>query len=565
MLLSLPDEIIHSICSLFCAHCCDLDGLPLEWRFVDDDNVLQYRHKQDATSLRCLVQTCTKLRAIAQPILYHAPIFYSYTRLTRTLLARPDLASAVRVYVYLLRMREYAWKCPSFAVHEDMSFMLETARDQGVVEDNASTNNLIFLPSDDKTTSQPVLATEVLVHRPRCADHIHIQLEWFDKLAEQTVLALLPNLAAVVVRVKDRSSWSNASSIPDYHFARIFPNPSKSWPLLHTLAMEHIWPTPPHIGVSMLRNHQELLERAPNLHRLVLSNVDRSGPWSRHLEPLPSLPFLDSVRQLVLHGAVVEYPNHPSPAPLPQTSHIAELMALCRNLDSISVNPRQPGICAWKSPSDFSPASCLQDLPAKTLRHLALFSSYVKIRQDVVQHGLDSLTSFEALQSLIIDEQCFCKHWLKDKEQAYSYEGPYMLDSESLTCLTDILPPHVTNLTVRLHDKYYAVDDVIELGQQVASGGFPELSTLSVIVVDEVKRKERYKYLDDAVLDSGKRREFFETVAEKQDDLQRKAWEWQREIMDAFTGTKVNVVVERVVEDVFSRELQAAVENAFYQ
>lgn len=161
MLLSLPDELIHSICSLFCTHCCDLDGLPLEWRFVDYDNVLQYRHEQDALSLRCLVQTCTKLRAIIQPIMYHDPIFYSYTRLTRTLLARPDLASAVCVYIYLLRMREYARKCPSFAVYEDMSFMLETARAQEVVEDSTSINNLIFMSGDRNTKGATVTFVEL--------------------------------------------------------------------------------------------------------------------------------------------------------------------------------------------------------------------------------------------------------------------------------------------------------------------------------------------------------------------------------------------------------------------
>lgn len=564
MLLSLPNEIIHSICSLFCAHCCDLEGFPLNWRFVDFDNIVYHRHQQNAFTLLRVVQTCTKLRNIAQPILYHAPTFYSYTRLACTLLTRPDLASAVRVYSYLLRVREYGPKYPSFAVYEDMQFILETARAREVVEANAGISNVIFINADNRETTQPVLPMEAPVRRPRYADYIHVQMEWFDKLAEQTILSLLPNLEAVVLRVNDRPNHPHATEIPGYHFARVFPHPNHVWPFLHTLAIEHISPTRDPTGPYMIRHYQSLLEKAPNLQRLVLSNLVQPKELQQSPELSLPLPFLDSVRQLVLHGVIDGSTGGPW-EPLPQTSCIREIMALFSNLESVIVRPRHHAIDALEGgfPSNFSPARHLQDLPTKTLRHLALHSSYTKIRQDVTLAGLGSLEDFGALTSLVIDEQCFCKHWLQDKAPIFTYEGEYIPPSTA-TCLTSILPSQVTNLTVRLHDKYYAVDDILELGKQVASGRFPALSRLFVMVVDEVKRKQRYTYVYDTILDHQKRHQFLETVEEKQDYLQARTLEWRQEILAAFAGSMVNVVVERVVEDVFSMVPTRELEHSFY-
>lgn len=557
MLLLLPEEIIYSICSLFCAHCCDLDDLPLGRHFIDDNNILQHRHKQGTLTLQNLVQTCSKLRSTVQPILYHAPTFYSYTRLARTLLSRPDLASAVRVYTYLFRIRKYGPKYPSYAVYEDMDFMLETARSQRVVEKNISINNLLFIPPDTRETSQPILPTETLLRRPRYADYIHIQIEWFDRLAEETILALLPNLEVVVVRIINRPE---TTALQGYPFAHIFPNPSQNWPLLHTLAIEQITTTGNMIaGISMLHHYQPLLKKAPNLQRLVLSSPDRE---TKSIPELSStLPPLDGIRQLILHGMIVPSPNYR--AAIPQTSYIAELTVLCCNLDSFSVRPRHHATWAWASISEFSPTCHLRDLPTKTLRHLALHSSQVRIRQDIMQEGLHLLKDFVALESLIIDEQCICKHWLKDKDQLYSYEGSYIPNSTPV-CLTSILPPYLKNLTVRLHDKYYAVGDIVELGKEVAGGGFLDLARVSVVFLDEVKQKERYNYPYDVVLEGEKRRDFLEAVAEKQGALQNMTQKWQQEILAAFEGTRVDATVERVIEDVFSMQPQPAVADSFH-
>lgn len=563
MLLLLPEEIIYSICSLFCAHCCDLDDLPLGRHFIDDNNILQHRHKQGAITLQNLVQTCSKLRSTVQPILYHAPTFYSYTRLARTLLSRPDLASAVRVYIYLFRIREYGPKYPSYAVYEDVDLMLEIARGQGVVEEHVSIYNLLFIPPDCRETSQPLLATETLLRRPRYADYIHMQIEWFDRLAEETILALLPNLQVAIVRINDRPSHPNTTALQGGHFARIFPNPSQSWPLLHTLAIEQITTTSNMMaGISMLYHHQSLLEKAPNLQRLVLSCPDK-GTKSTIPELSTTLPPLDGIRQLILHGMIVSSPEYR--APIPQTSYIAELTALCRNLDAISMRPRHHATHAWASASEFSPIWHLRDLPARILQHLRLYSSQLRIRQDVIQQGLSLLKDFVALKSLVIDEQCFCKHWLKDKDQLHTYEGSYDSDSTMPTCLTSILPPYLKNLTIRLHDKYYAVGDIVELGKQVAGGGnFLHLTRVSVIILDEVKQKERYKYPYDVVLKGEKLVEFLEAVAEKQRTLQNRTQKWQLEILAAFEGTRVDAMVERVVEDVFSMQPQPAVAHSFY-
>ncbi|KAJ2991727.1 hypothetical protein NUW58_g2416 [Xylaria curta] len=89
---NLPTEIIREVCGSFCLHCTE----PPDPRFL-----FMHPGVRERQALAKLCLTSSKLRAIAQPLLYHR-IFISERQkslsipLLNTLISRPDLAQAVR-------------------------------------------------------------------------------------------------------------------------------------------------------------------------------------------------------------------------------------------------------------------------------------------------------------------------------------------------------------------------------------------------------------------------------------------------------------------------------------
>ena len=93
-ILDLPGEILHDIACHLCPHCHPRHGQHHEFvarNWVEASNL---------SGLDALSRTCTKLRAFAQPVLYHCPIpLYkssNFVPLVRTLLQCPRLAHAVK-------------------------------------------------------------------------------------------------------------------------------------------------------------------------------------------------------------------------------------------------------------------------------------------------------------------------------------------------------------------------------------------------------------------------------------------------------------------------------------
>lgn len=85
-LLNLPVEIVTAICEALCPHC-----------YVQSLGFMPMYRARLVQTLLSLSRTCRTLRTIAQPFLYHRVHPYSFPRLLRTLIARPDLAAAVRI------------------------------------------------------------------------------------------------------------------------------------------------------------------------------------------------------------------------------------------------------------------------------------------------------------------------------------------------------------------------------------------------------------------------------------------------------------------------------------
>lgn len=92
-LLNLPLELLESTCRQFCPHC-NREGVDSSG-FIDPDSEST---RDGLSALRCLAQTNTTLRDLAQPILHHSSLASKnkFVPLLRTLCRRPDLAQLVR-------------------------------------------------------------------------------------------------------------------------------------------------------------------------------------------------------------------------------------------------------------------------------------------------------------------------------------------------------------------------------------------------------------------------------------------------------------------------------------
>ncbi|KPM44506.1 hypothetical protein AK830_g2043 [Neonectria ditissima] len=94
-LLGLPAEVIDAICRALCLHCMDNPIPPPSYGWHPYHSGDLYAI---SSALSCLSQTCSTLRAYAQPILYHYPRPFTHgdLSLVRTLVTRPDLAKWVK-------------------------------------------------------------------------------------------------------------------------------------------------------------------------------------------------------------------------------------------------------------------------------------------------------------------------------------------------------------------------------------------------------------------------------------------------------------------------------------
>lgn len=134
--------------------------------------------------------------------------------------------------------------------------------------------------------------------------------------------------------------------------------------------------------------------------------------------------------------------------------------------------------------------------------------------------------SFSALKSLELDEQIFCNHWTEP-------QSPPL-------CLVSMLPSTVTCLTIRMHDKFRVIDDIIELGAEVCQGNFQSLIWLTVTVKSPVEFMHRIEDPEHYLIDT-----------EDDDRVKRKAIELlyakvKRSIQTAFDKSKVKLQFELI-------------------
>ncbi|KAL6694578.1 hypothetical protein J3F84DRAFT_400303 [Trichoderma pleuroticola] len=111
-LVTMPDEILMMICEDLCPHCLAVTTEAWDWR-------------SSKSAFRSLIQTCRRLRDVAQLVQYHEVFPMDFRPLLRTIVARPDLAAQVRCF-YTIDMRS------SEFLAEDMEILRAEARHHNI-------------------------------------------------------------------------------------------------------------------------------------------------------------------------------------------------------------------------------------------------------------------------------------------------------------------------------------------------------------------------------------------------------------------------------------------------
>lgn len=166
--------------------------------------------------------------------------------------------------------------------------------------------------------------------------------------------------------------------------------------------------------------------------------------------------------------------------------------------------------------------ACLEAV-SKILTHFALACSYL------MTHNLVPSTLFgsnmhvlEMLADLDVEEQVFCRHWMDTEEPAI--------------CLSDMIPSKVTTLTVRMHDKFRATNDILHPANHSERKRFPLLSTLTVFICfpEDSLQHRRQQDPEHYFIDISSEAKADEIIA----DIREKTWS---DLSQVFAGTRTKV------------------------
>lgn len=214
-----------------------------------------------------------------------------------------------------------------------------------------------------------------------------------------------------------------------------------------------------------------LLNAIPNIRIVSFDLLRGTKPDEYQETDSFSAPDLDWIAIPQLQEAYFDPCVRPDgPAPM---IAIRNMLQRCTQLKKLIYRHKFPD---QYNPTLFSPSRLFEAISSIhcTLEHLELYCSSAKIPTFASEQLLDHrLKDFTKLKTLALDEELFCRHWIKDT----------CLHADA--CLVDILPETVTALTIQLHDKFKAVPDIIRLGGDAALGRYPHLSRLAVRVLHD--------------------------------------------------------------------------------
>lgn len=485
------------------------------------------------------------MKELAQPILYHYPDIKTYTPFFKTVTKRPELAASVKI---LARVYESGWNWakPGPARHdiEDFAYLIQLAQGFGLNDDAA--NCVDHWAEDDANFKRCFRFLEDTSDGDEIGYTMDMAQQSYFCLLIALQLAILPNLEFLFLDLYDgldgfgsRLLNSGQLVLPYPYLPQVVATRPHHFARLSTIVFQSSY----HYRQDSLG-----LERVsflfPVLTNIRVTFLDRllGKKDTRYQEPHPPAPSPELAWSAIprleeIYFSPCARPSDPAPLVA-----ICKLIQRCSQLKKLVYRHKYPG---RQSPNSFSPTTLIEAIvPAKhTLLHLEMYCSSAKIPSFPIETLVDSrLRDFTLLKTLVVDEELFCQHWLP---------APCP-DS----CLVDILPPGVSSLTVRLHDKYKAVPDVVRLGRDVASGHHPQLSRLQVCVLRDVAGPlDPYNF--DEHLDVFDSDEYFLHGVQSdrwEQAIQTLADTIRPTIVQAFNGTDVAVQVEYFYEVTVSEE-----------
>lgn len=454
--LCLPVDLQHQICALFCDHCTIPATVPLD--------ILKHTAGDAFRTLKALSETCRSLSHVAQPLLYHCPDVKCYTSLFQTLSNRPDLANNVFIFA---RLYESIRKEPNWdtrrAEREDWEMLKALARKLDLRDPDDAEYEKTFQylaecePTDQGGSTQSSAKAS------------------FGKLITAMVLVLAPRLQFVVIDIDDGVfCWRHLDPVIPFPFLpRWLATTGRTFSSLRTIVVRNAFHhRPDNLGIEAA---SFLFDVTPNVRSVVFQFMggfepryydgDETKIQLYESNTLLKWPALGNVQQLCFDPCV----RHDDAVPC---MGIRNMVQKCSRLQRFMFRLRYPA-----NKELFLPTELMQAvLPARTsLEWMELFCSDAKIPYLRSESLLtDELKHFTSLQVLVLDEQLFCGHW---------NSKPECVEDD---CLVRILPETVTTLTIRLHDKFKAVPDLVRLGTEKKQGSFPRLIRVQVDVLQDL-------------------------------------------------------------------------------
>lgn len=474
-LLSLPSEVKRLICAQLCGHCCALTALETVTGLDEDSS----------SHLKSLSETCTVLRDVAQPFLYHVPRIVRYSRFLWTIRERPDLADCVRC----LPAVRLSLRCLAHDMDQDgVALFREAAAELQMITTQDR-------PLDDEF--EHLLALAAGKRRDDLAITGWSQLTEFTLLLQAMLVASLPRLEILYIGARNADDYF---PLPSYHHAkrrinrvgRLASNrcTGSSMPSLRTIILQAWRQDSASWKESSISDYIDahidpaefLFSCADLLHEVIFDSCDAPYKWPFASEVREAMVWspLQTISAISFHdmnwGDGLSYDGFATMTDVEQEtaySRIRQLATQCTKLTSfkLAVAPMD----GPRHANPFSPNRLLQNLlPMSTrLETMSIQMAKVHIKRDPPTVLGADIHRFTRLRQLSLDEMCFCRHWLHDDNDAE--DGKL-----SNSCLVEVLPTTVASLSIRLRRKPRTVPDLVQLGKAAIAGAFPNLKHLTV-------------------------------------------------------------------------------------
>ncbi|CEJ88349.1 hypothetical protein VHEMI04693 [[Torrubiella] hemipterigena] len=554
-LLALPHEVLCLICAQLCPHC---RGVDPEEQFSATWAEIQAPH--------AVSQTCTTLRNIAQPLLYHLPNILNLNSFLRTIRARRDLSECVKWFPYNNIYTELVVQCfkdDGFALIKDMAAELQMLTPQDKPFEEQFADMFVYLANGSDYDQSPhgclfqLEQFKTLLHAILVASFSRVEVlripSWQDSEKFEPVLNKFARrrLQRVGRMVSDRCARSSMSSL---HTVIIDDWRESCWHWEHEDGHSYVEENNIHLDPREL-----LFGCATSLKQIIFYRCDAPYLWpadSGGANPRTiwsDLPDLRAVEfSKMAWGASECYADAPE-RPVTQEqqdvayARIEQMVTECSKLTSFKMST----ICIDypRFYNTFSLHRLLQSLlvAASRLETFEINTEHIRYRAGSTATLAADFSCFPKLQRLSFDEECICQHWTYGiYNDQYDPLNPcdegeeYPPVCRNNHCLVDMLPP-VASLNIQLAPNPRIIPDILQLEKAVREGRFPNLKHLTLetcLRIPKAKLRQSLESYERNEIHHSHRQDFYRNI-----EAQPKMQALVPTIEEAFRGSSVFVEV----------------------